>query len=629
MKAPKKSKAQLDKEVISLRKQLGALQRRGAEHERVAQALRSIVEGTAPVTGEEFFRSLVCHLATSLHVRYAFVTVCTDSTRTKVRTLAMWTGDGFGENVEYGTANTPCEAVMAGEVSFWAKDVQRLFPKDKDLVKLGVESYLAVPISDITGQVIGHVGAMDKKPMPKEPVGKPILELIALRAGAELVRTRAEEALRESELNYRKVTPIGLCSLDTNLRYIHINDWLAELNGLPVEAHLGRTIREVLPDVAAGVEQQLRKVIDTGDPLIDGSVEAETSAQPAVVRTFQYSYYPDRSKDGRIVGVGCVVAEITERKRAEEELRRAHDELKAWVAERTAELTAANAQLAAEIAERRKAEADGRRTLEELTDFVEHAPLPLHWVGPDGTILWANEAELHLLGYTSAEYIGHHITEFHADRSVIDDILQRLTRKETLRNYEARLRCKDGSTRYVLISSNVLWRDGQFVHTRCFTRDTTERKRLEEQLRQAAKMEAVGQLANQPPAAPVGLSAGTPTLLIVDNEAAIREFAREVLTRSGYQVLEAGTGEEAEQVCASHAGPIHLLLTDVVMPGMNGRWLAERVAVMRPTTKVLFMTGYTDGILFRKRILEGGTACLNKPFAPDILLDKVREALTA
>ena len=70
--------------------------------------------------------------------------------------------------------------------------------------------------------------------------------------------------------------PIGLCSLDTNLRYLQINDWLAALNGLPVEAHLGRTLREVLPDVAAGVEQQLRKVIETGEPLLDGRVDAET-----------------------------------------------------------------------------------------------------------------------------------------------------------------------------------------------------------------------------------------------------------------------------------------------------------------------------------------------------------------
>ena len=105
--------------------------------------------------------------------------------------------------------------------------------------------------------------------------------------------------------------------------------------------------------------------------------------------------------------------------RAEQASQATRVEADTHVEEQIAGLAKANHELSAEIAERRKAEADLRHTLEELTDFVEHGPLPLHWVGPDGTILWANEAELHLLGYTRAEYIGHHITEFHADRSVM------------------------------------------------------------------------------------------------------------------------------------------------------------------------------------------------------------------
>ena len=133
-----------------------------------------------------------------------------------------------------------------------------------------------------------------------------------------------------------------------------------------------------------------------------------------------------------------------------------------------------------DITERKKVEEELQRRTEELTDFFENATVGLHWVGPDGTIVWANQAELDLLGYTRSEYIGRNISEFHVDPEVIEDILCRLTNREALHSYEARLRCKDGSVRHVLISSNVYWKDGQFIHTRCFTRDISDRKIAEE-----------------------------------------------------------------------------------------------------------------------------------------------------
>ncbi|MBV9080953.1 MAG: PAS domain S-box protein [Elusimicrobia bacterium] len=115
----------------------------------------------------------------------------------------------------------------------------------------------------------------------------------------------------------------------------------------------------------------------------------------------------------------------------------------------------------------------------ELTDFLENGSIGLHWVDGNGITLWANQSELDLLGYTREEYVGKPIADFHADKRVIADILRRLAANETLIDYEARLIHKDGSTRNVLINSNVFRKDGKFVHTRCFTRDITERKQLE------------------------------------------------------------------------------------------------------------------------------------------------------
>jgi len=124
-------------------------------------------------------------------------------------------------------------------------------------------------------------------------------------------------------------------------------------------------------------------------------------------------------------------------------------------------------RLEAEIAQRKEAE-------RELSDFVENALEGLHKVGPDGRILWANRAELDLLGYEPEEYIGRHIAEFHVDEQAIDDMLRRLLNGEDLINHPARLRCKDGSERHVLIHSNAYFKDGEFIYTRCFTRDVTE-----------------------------------------------------------------------------------------------------------------------------------------------------------
>jgi PAS domain S-box-containing protein len=113
----------------------------------------------------------------------------------------------------------------------------------------------------------------------------------------------------------------------------------------------------------------------------------------------------------------------------------------------------------------------------DLIEFIDSAAIGLHRFGPDGTILWANQAELDLLGYTREEYIGHNISDFHADAPVIEEILARLGRGEVLRNYEARLLRKDGSIRYVLIDCSARFDGGRFMHARSFTR---ERKVLNE-----------------------------------------------------------------------------------------------------------------------------------------------------
>jgi DNA-binding response OmpR family regulator len=122
-------------------------------------------------------------------------------------------------------------------------------------------------------------------------------------------------------------------------------------------------------------------------------------------------------------------------------------------------------------------------------------------------------------------------------------------------------------------------------------------------------------------------STGAETVLLVEDAARVREVVREILEMSGYRILEARHGAEALEISQRHDGPIHLMVTDVVMPQMSGRELAQRLLPLRPEMRVLYMSGYTDDAIVRLGVLEAGTAFLSKPFTPDALAAKVREVL--
>jgi PAS domain S-box-containing protein len=130
------------------------------------------------------------------------------------------------------------------------------------------------------------------------------------------------------------------------------------------------------------------------------------------------------------------------------------------------------------------------------------------------------------------------------------------------------------------------------------------------------------------PASPDAISTrGVETVLVVEDEKELRDLAVELLAKQGYQVLSAANGTDAMRVAEAHPGPIHLMLTDVVMPGITGRALAALLKPLRPEMKVLFMSGYAEDVIVRRGLLEAGVELVPKPFTPAALAAKVRAVL--
>jgi PAS domain S-box-containing protein len=200
---------------------------------------------------------------------------------------------------------------------------------------------------------------------------------------------------------------------------------------------LYRTNGQALPDASVPVDLALR----TGEPQWDQEVGIERPDGSRIVALLNIDVLKDSA--GRIEGTISSLKDITKRKQAEDEAE--------------------------------KARAD-------LQDFFDSALAAMHWVGADGTILKANEAELQLLGYSREEYLERNIADFHVDEPRTKEILACLKTGESLSNFPARLRAKDGSIKHVRISSRARIRDGEFMHTRCVTFDVTDAVRTAELL---------------------------------------------------------------------------------------------------------------------------------------------------
>jgi PAS domain S-box-containing protein len=247
--------------------------------------LLAISEATSAYTGQDFLLELAKHITTTLSMRYALITECANEEKTMLRTLCYMDKEKVLDNIEYSTADIPCEIIMQGKDFFMAKDVQKHFPKEK-----GIESYVGVPIySSVTSEVIGHIIAVDPEPVTSERNQTAILKIFAARAGAEIERIKAEGRLRianaelktllnESEERFRDLfeeAPIAYVHEGLDTKFIKANQAAIKSFGIKPEdvpTMYGRSLVVDNPDNQRRLKEAFESVgrgVDTSGVILE------------------------------------------------------------------------------------------------------------------------------------------------------------------------------------------------------------------------------------------------------------------------------------------------------------------------------------------------------------------------
>ncbi|MCS7209556.1 MAG: ATP-binding protein [Fimbriimonadales bacterium] len=528
-------------------------------------------------TGIAFLSELVRALSAALGGAYVYVGRVVEVDR--VEGVAYAVGGELLTPVEYSLQHTPCENVVMRGVCVYPRSVQKLFPKDADLAQLGAEGYIGAPLRDAYGRPIGTLWAITNNPLPGVPALYTLWQILATRAAHELLRARAEaeaEQLRAQLLRAQKMESIGrmaggLAHDFNNLLTAVLGHIELAQSALPADSAAHGFLNNALLAVekAAGITRQLMTLV----------------RQQPIQR--------------QRLNLNTVVRET---------LQLAQTWLPSYIQVQTY-LTEPLWQVEADPA--------------HLNQVLQNLLLNARDAIPDtGGVITIETKNVEL----DAEYarMHHEVVPGEYVMLMVSDTGIGMRPEVRERIFEPFFTTKprdQGTGLGLSIAYSIIHQLGGHIWVYSEEgRGTTFKIYL------PRAYELLPRLM-QTAIPPTELPRGQETIMVVEDEPGVLEVVTEILQQQGYTALAARSPVEALQIAQSYDKPIHLLITDVVMPVMSGRELADYLVRLYPRLRVLYVSGYTGNTIVHHGVLEAGIHFLPKPYTPSQLIQRVREVL--
>jgi PAS domain S-box-containing protein len=661
------------------------------ERKQEEEALHNLVAGTATVTGEEFFPALVRHLAAAIGVRYALVSECTSEQADRVRSLAYWKDNAWQESFEYDVQDTTCEAVLKeGKMCFYPDHVQELFPKEAALVAMHAVCYLGVPLFDSGGKPVGHIFIIDDKPLENPERAKSIISIFAARAAMELQRKRAEDRIGEQAALLDKAhDAILVRDMEDTIHFW--NEGAERLYGWTANDAAGKKSSELLlaEDERRQIVEPMRILLERGD--WNGELRQRTKAGKEIIVQSRWTLVRDKNgtpqsiltintditekkqlelhflRAQRIESIGTLAGGVahdlnnvlTPIMLAVETLL-AHD-----VDERTHELLTmieSNARRGAEMANQVLTfarGAEGGRTILDPRRLVREVERIVRGTFPPSIQLQTklarglsqvlgNATQLHQvllnLCVNSRDAMPHGgVITITASNAIVDERYARMNPDLTPGNYvviavadtgtgipadvlervfEPFFTTKEigkGTGLGLATAMGIVKGHGGFIEvTSEVGRGTTFRVHLPASVAHERHQE---EERRKPP------RGNNELVLVVDDEVSIRTMTKATLEAHGYRAITANDGTEALSLYARHADEIRIVLTDMMMPYMDGQATIRALERMNPTIRIVATSGIAGNRAGIEQTSSRVKAYIAKPYTAETLLSTIADVL--